>query len=219
MSSDRSTARCSFCGRYAFEVQRLIAGPGAAYICETCLKLCNEILDDPAPFSPRALELAARPPVVVAVPREGSSIHTSDATSGQASDKTPLRTLTLEMEQRQGEMTLILHQIQFYPAHFELQYLWIRPPFRTGFAFVPRIIFSLQDSMGTQWTGARGGTLLTRADLASGPENAVYQGNARFQPLPSPEARSLSIRAIDPLSQFDEDMPHPWQFEVTLHIL
>ncbi|HCI81466.1 MAG TPA: hypothetical protein DHW02_17460 [Ktedonobacter sp.] len=219
MSSDRSTARCSFCGRYAFEVQRLIAGPGAAYICETCLTLCNEILADPAPFSPKALELAARPPVVVAAPRDGGQIQASGLATNSESSKTPLRTLTLEMEQRQGEMTLILHQIQFYATHFELQYLWIRPPFRTGYAFVPRIIFSLQDSMGTEWTGARGGTLLTRQDLASGPGNAVYQGNARFQPLPAPEARTLTIRAIDPLSQLDENISHPWQFDITLHIL
>lgn len=219
MSSERSTARCSFCGRYAFEVQRLIAGPGAAYICETCLKLCNEILEDPTPFSPKALELAARPPIVVAAPREGSRIDINSGASSSTSSKTPLRTLILEMEQRQGEMTLILHQMQFYEAHFELQYLWIRPPFRVGFAFVPRIIFSLQDSMGTQWSGARSGTLLTRTDLADGVDNAVYQGNARFQPLPAPEARSLTIRAIDPLSQFDAEIPHPWQFEITLQLL
>jgi len=219
MSSDRSTARCSFCGRYAFEVQRLIAGPGAAYICDTCLKICNEILEDPTPFSPKALELAARPPVVIAAPRESGPIDPTRGTSGSTSSKTPLRTLTLEMEQRQGEMTLILHQIQFYEAHFELQYIWICPPFRAGFAFVPRIIFAIQDSVGTQWTGARSGTLLTRADLASGADNAVYQGNARFQPLPPPEARSLTIRAIDPLSQFDDEIQHPWQFEITLHIL
>lgn len=219
MSSDRSIARCSFCGRYAFEVQRLIAGPGAAYICDTCLKLCNEILADPTPFSPKALELAARPPIVVSAPRETPPSTTSGMAPHLESSQTPHRTITLEMEQRQGDMTLILHQIQFYADSFELQYIWIRPPFRTGFAFVPRIIFSLQDSTGIQWNGARGGTLLARADLASGPNNAVYQGKARFQPLPSPEARSLTIRAIDPLSQFDNDRAHPWQFDVTLHIL
>ncbi|MBX5450300.1 MAG: ClpX C4-type zinc finger protein, partial [Thermogemmatispora sp.] len=70
MSFDRTLARCSFCGRRPPEVRRMIAGPGAAYICEACLQTCNEILQDPRPFSPQALELASRPPVVVAAPLE-----------------------------------------------------------------------------------------------------------------------------------------------------
>ena len=96
----------------------------------------------------------------------------------------PLRTITLEIEQKQHDMTLILHQLHYYQEHFELHYLWIRPPFMTGFAFVPRIIFFLQDNTGSQWTGERGGMLLARPDLANGPNTAVYQGNARFRPLP-----------------------------------
>ena len=48
----------------------MVAGPGAAYICDACLQLCNEILDDPTPFSTKALELASRPPVVIAAPQE-----------------------------------------------------------------------------------------------------------------------------------------------------
>ena len=72
MNMDRSQARCSFCGKRQPEVQRMVAGPGAAYICESCLQLCNEILNDPSPFSAKALELAARPPIVVAAPQETS---------------------------------------------------------------------------------------------------------------------------------------------------
>src|SRR6266571_3059212 len=68
MSFDRSLARCSFCGRHSSEVRRMVAGPGAAYICDECLQLCNDILQDPTPFSTRALELASRPPVVIATP-------------------------------------------------------------------------------------------------------------------------------------------------------
>ena len=60
MNMDRSQARCSFCGKRPPEVQRMVAGPGAAYICESCLQLCNDILNDPSPFSAKALELAAR---------------------------------------------------------------------------------------------------------------------------------------------------------------
>lgn len=40
-----SVQRCSFCGRTAPEVIRLIAGPGV-YICSDCVRLCVEILDD-----------------------------------------------------------------------------------------------------------------------------------------------------------------------------
>lgn len=189
----------------------MIAGPGAAYICDVCLQLCNEILHDPTPFSPKALELASRPPIVIAAPQ----IHEPVA-ANVVGTKEPGRTLILEVEQKQQGMTLLLHQIQFYQAHFELHYLWIRPPFLAGFAFVPRIIFFLKDSAGMQWAGERGGMLLSRPDLASGPSNAVYQGNARFQPLPSPDARTLIIRAADPLGQFEDPAPQPWQFEITL---
>ncbi len=213
MSTDRSSARCSFCGRHSSEVQRMIAGPGAAYICDACLQLCNDILTDSTPFSTKALELASRPPVVVTAPVAQERL----APPTQARE--PLRTLTLEMEQKQYDMTLILHQIRFYQEHFELRYLWMRPPFPTGFAFVPRIIFSLRDSVGTQWKGERGGLLLSRPELASGQANAVYQGTARFQPLPSPEARTLTIRAVDPLAQFDEEVVRPWQFEITLQVM
>ncbi len=38
-------ARCSFCGKKPDAVQRIIAGPGV-YICNECVSLCEEILDD-----------------------------------------------------------------------------------------------------------------------------------------------------------------------------
>ncbi len=211
MSFDRSMARCSFCGRHSAEVRRMIAGPGAAYICDDCLQLCNEILQDATPFSAQALELASRPPVVVAAPQLQAQERSSPPTRNG-----PLRIVTLELEQKQQGMTLILHQLHYYQSHFELHYLWIRPPFGAGFAFVPRIIFFLKDDTGTQWTGERGGILLARPELASGPNNAIYQGNARFRPLPATDARMLTIRAVDPLAQFEHEAPQPWQFEIAL---
>jgi ATP-dependent Clp protease ATP-binding subunit ClpX len=36
---------CSFCGKKQGQVQRLIAGPGV-YICNECVDLCNDILDE-----------------------------------------------------------------------------------------------------------------------------------------------------------------------------
>lgn len=215
MSSDRSLARCSFCGRHSSEVRRMVAGPGAAYICDECLQLCQEILGDAAPFSPQALELASRPPVVIAAP-QAPPVQESRTETETIPAHEPARVITLDLEQKQQGMTLILHQINYYQAYFELHYLWIRPPLTTGFAFVPRIIFFLRDDTGSQWTGERGGMLLARPDLASGPTNAMYQGSARFQPRPSSEAHILTIRAADPLGQFDEPVSRPWQFHVTL---
>nr|BBH95523.1 hypothetical protein KTA_37220 [Thermogemmatispora argillosa] len=212
MSFDRTLARCSFCGRRPPEVRRMIAGPGAAYICEACLQTCNEILQDPRPFSPQALELASRPPVVVAAPLEPPTSSQEE----QPAPREALRTLTLELEQKQQDMTLMLYQIQFFPHYFDLHYLWIRPPLTPGFAFVPRLIFFLKDNLGQQWSGDQGGMLLARPELASDPNHAVYQGRARFRPLPSPEAHRLTIRAADPLGQFEDPPPRPWQFEITL---
>jgi hypothetical protein len=212
MSTDRSMARCSFCGRYSSEVRRLIAGPGAANICDQCLQLCNEILQDTTPFSAKALELASRPPVVVAAPR----IREQLPSSINSPSREPLRVVNIALEQKQQGMTLLLHSMHYYQEHFELHYVWMRPPLRTGFAFVPRIVFFLEDLTGMQWAGDRGGTLLARPELASGPNNAVYQGSARFQPLPSPDAHTLRIRVSDPLGQFEEPPLVPWEFEITL---
>ena len=37
--------QCSFCGKSQRQVRKLIAGPGV-YICEECIELCNEIIDE-----------------------------------------------------------------------------------------------------------------------------------------------------------------------------
>ena len=42
----RNKYHCSFCGKSQDEVFRLIAGPGKAYICDQCVQLCREIIDD-----------------------------------------------------------------------------------------------------------------------------------------------------------------------------
>src|SRR2546430_17542663 len=125
MSFDRSLARCSFCGRRPPEVRRMVAGPGAAYICDACLQLCNEILQDTAPFSAKALELASRPPVVIAAPQE-LQLGTV------ALPREPLRSVNSELEQELPGMGLLLHQFQLYGKRFQLHYLWVRPPFAVG---------------------------------------------------------------------------------------
>jgi hypothetical protein len=211
MNLDRSQSRCSFCGKRPPEVQRMVAGPGAAYICELCLQLCNDILNDPSPFSAKALELAARPPVVVAAPQEAWQRNTPESPA-----RSPLRTIAIELEQKQHDMTLMLQQLQLFQKHFELHYIWIRPPLQTGFAFVPRMLFLIKDNTGFQWSGDRSGVLLTRSALSSDSFKAVYQGSARFSPLMSVDSSTLTIRAVDPLGQFENPSLQPWQFKVTL---
>ncbi|MBR5804735.1 MAG: ATP-dependent Clp protease ATP-binding subunit ClpX [Clostridia bacterium] len=41
----RNPIRCSFCGKSQDEVNRIIAGPGV-YICNECVELCHEIIED-----------------------------------------------------------------------------------------------------------------------------------------------------------------------------
>ena len=44
--SGRVQYNCSFCGKTQDQVKRLIAGPGAVYICDECVDLCREIIDE-----------------------------------------------------------------------------------------------------------------------------------------------------------------------------
>ncbi len=45
MSKYDSHLKCSFCGKSQEQVRKLIAGPGV-YICDECVELCNEILEE-----------------------------------------------------------------------------------------------------------------------------------------------------------------------------
>ena len=48
-NDDKRAIRCSFCGKHQDQVAKIIAGPGA-YICNECVHLCMDILDDmPSP--------------------------------------------------------------------------------------------------------------------------------------------------------------------------
>ena len=38
--------RCSFCGKTQDQVRKLIAGPNGAYICDECVDICAEIIDE-----------------------------------------------------------------------------------------------------------------------------------------------------------------------------
>ena len=45
--------RCSFCGKSQDQVRKLIAGQGV-YICDECINLCQEIIEEEMLETPRA---------------------------------------------------------------------------------------------------------------------------------------------------------------------
>jgi len=59
MSKYDSHLKCSFCGKSQEQVRKLIAGPGV-YICDECVDLCNEILDEEL-FDSSAVPAATTP--------------------------------------------------------------------------------------------------------------------------------------------------------------
>jgi len=52
--------RCSFCGKSQEQVRKLIAGQGV-YICDECINLCQEIIEEEMLESPRAAKAQAAP--------------------------------------------------------------------------------------------------------------------------------------------------------------
>src|SRR5262245_9676571 len=54
--------RCSFCNKGQEEVRRLIAGPNQVYICDECVQLCREIIEEEEPQPPRATPALTRIP-------------------------------------------------------------------------------------------------------------------------------------------------------------
>jgi len=42
---DKVQLKCSFCGKQQEQVKKLVAGPGV-YICDECIELCNEIIEE-----------------------------------------------------------------------------------------------------------------------------------------------------------------------------
>src|SRR5215211_3315597 len=60
----RGQYQCSFCGKSQDQVRRLIAGPGAVYICDECVDLCREIIDEESapPTAPKTRVPTAKLP-------------------------------------------------------------------------------------------------------------------------------------------------------------
>ena len=38
--------RCSFCNKTQAQVRKMIAGPNGTYICDECVELCSEIIEE-----------------------------------------------------------------------------------------------------------------------------------------------------------------------------
>ncbi len=78
MAKFEAHLKCSFCGKAQDQVRKLIAGPGV-YICDECIDLCNEILDE---------ELIDNQS-----PSRGSNEQKRKASSTSSTQKTPAPTL------------------------------------------------------------------------------------------------------------------------------
>ena len=65
--SSRVNYSCSFCGKNQSQVRRLIAGPGAVYICDECVELCREIIQEESSVATKAKAPLQRipPPKVI----------------------------------------------------------------------------------------------------------------------------------------------------------
>ncbi len=45
LNDEKGRLKCSFCGKTQEQVKKLVAGPGV-YICDECIELCNEIVEE-----------------------------------------------------------------------------------------------------------------------------------------------------------------------------
>jgi ATP-dependent Clp protease ATP-binding subunit ClpX len=66
-SGTRISYTCSFCSKNQDQVRRLIAGPGAVYICDECVELCREIIQEDSGTTVRPKEPLQRipPPKII----------------------------------------------------------------------------------------------------------------------------------------------------------
>ena len=73
--------RCSFCGKRQDQVKKLIAGPTPVFICDECVTLCKEIVDEEFSAAAAADEttVSGEPP---AVEPQATAASRSGAASG-----------------------------------------------------------------------------------------------------------------------------------------
>ena len=66
-NDEKRAIRCSFCGKHQDQVAKIIAGPGA-YICNECVHLCMDILENMTP--PEGQMIDPDMPDTIPTPRE-----------------------------------------------------------------------------------------------------------------------------------------------------
>jgi len=57
MMFSRTRLACSFCGKSATEVSKLVAGP-KVYICDVCVATASRLMSDPGGTTPQAPSLS-----------------------------------------------------------------------------------------------------------------------------------------------------------------
>ena len=62
-SHTRGTYLCSFCGKNRDQVERLIAGPRGVYICNECVTLCWEIINEQPQDKPAETNASNKPTI------------------------------------------------------------------------------------------------------------------------------------------------------------
>ena len=68
-TTDNKILRCSFCGKMQDQVGRMVAGPGVC-ICDECIGLCQSVLTQEEPYTPRRGSRADQDYISVPQPRE-----------------------------------------------------------------------------------------------------------------------------------------------------
>ena len=48
--------RCSFCGKSQDQVKKLIAGPNGTYICDECIEICADIIEEENDEEPSGIQ-------------------------------------------------------------------------------------------------------------------------------------------------------------------
>jgi late competence protein required for DNA uptake (superfamily II DNA/RNA helicase) len=60
MTIHPGSLQCSFCGKSHVQTEKLVAGPGV-YICNECVDLCHEVMQEEGVLIPRDAEVHADP--------------------------------------------------------------------------------------------------------------------------------------------------------------
>ena len=102
---------CSFCGKSQRQVKKLIAGPGV-YICDECIDLCNEIIDEELTAPPSFdIENLPKPREILKVRERIDSIyaeHTGKAHEQVQADMERDRFFTAEQAREYGLVDRVL---------------------------------------------------------------------------------------------------------------